>query len=90
MRTIFSSNYNALQVKVDEALQRQELIIDANFTWSRDLTNSPADYSGFIQNIYNLNGGLRPRFGRSQADPRTLTACGSCPGTANSTDSRVT
>ena len=41
--------------------------IDGNFTWSRDLTNSPADYSGFIQNIYNPNGD----YGRA-ADDRNL------------------
>ena len=52
MRTIFSSNYNGLQVKTTKRWSGKSYI-DANFTWSRDLTNSPADYSGYIQNIYN-------------------------------------
>ncbi|GGH08936.1 hypothetical protein GCM10011586_26730 [Silvibacterium dinghuense] len=55
MRTVFSSNYNGLQAKVNKRFSGMTYI-DANFTWSRDLTNSPADYSGFIQNIYNPNG----------------------------------
>ena len=66
MRTIFSSNYNALQVKANKKFSGLSYI-DANFTWSRDLTNSPADYSGFIQNIYNPNGD----YGRA-ADDRKL------------------
>jgi hypothetical protein len=63
MRTIFSSNYNGLQVKATKRWSGLSYI-DANFTWSRDLTNSPADYSGFIQNIYNPNGD----YGRASDD----------------------
>jgi hypothetical protein len=66
MRTIFSSNYNAAQLKVTKKFKGANFI-DGNFTWSRDLTNSPADYSGFIQNIYNPNGD----YGRA-ADDRNL------------------
>ncbi len=66
MRTIFSSNYNGAQLKVTKKFAGITYI-DGNFTWSRDLTNSPADYSGFIQNIYNPNGD----YGRA-ADDRKL------------------
>lgn len=67
MRTIFSSNYNGLQTKVTKRFSGKSYI-DANFTWSRDLTNSPADYSGFIQNIYNVNGD----YGRASDDRKVL------------------
>jgi len=66
MRTIFSSNYNALQTKVTKKFSGKSYI-DANFTWAKDLTNSQADYSGFIQNIYNINAD----YGRA-ADDRKL------------------
>ena len=55
LRTIFSSNYSSLQVKATKRFKGKSFI-DANYTWSRDLTNAPADYSGFIQDIYNPNG----------------------------------
>ena len=55
LRTIFSSNYNSLQVKATKRF-RGKSYIDANYTWSRDLTNAQADYSGFVQDIYNPNG----------------------------------
>jgi hypothetical protein len=67
MRTIFSSNYSGLQVKANKKLSGKSYI-DANFTWSRDLTNSPADYSGFIQNIYNVNGD----YGRAPDDRKLI------------------
>jgi hypothetical protein len=67
MRTIFSSNYNGLQVKATKRFSGQSYI-DGNFTWSRDLTNSPADYSGFIQNIYNVNGD----YGRASDDRKLI------------------
>ena len=63
LRTIFSSNYNSLQVKVTKRFKGKSYI-DANYTWSRDLTNAQADYSGFIQNIYNPNGD----YGRAAVD----------------------
>jgi hypothetical protein len=55
MESIFSSNYNSMQIK---AMKRfyDKTYVDVNYTWSRDLTNAPADYSGYIQNIYNING----------------------------------
>jgi hypothetical protein len=63
MRSVFSSNYNSLQVKVTKHF-KGKTYIDANYTWSRDLTNAQADYSGFIQNIYNPNGD----YGRAAVD----------------------
>jgi hypothetical protein len=67
MRTIFSSNYNGLQIKATKKLSGKSYI-DGNFTWSRDLTNAPADYSGFIQNIYNVNGD----YGRASDDRKLI------------------
>ncbi|MEO6807091.1 MAG: carboxypeptidase regulatory-like domain-containing protein [Edaphobacter sp.] len=63
MRSIFSSNYNSLQVKVTKRFSGHTYI-DANYTWSKDLTNAQADYSGVIQNIYNINGD----YGRAAVD----------------------
>jgi hypothetical protein len=67
MRTIFSSNYNSLQTKVTKRFSGKTYI-DGNFTWSRDLTNSPADYSGFIQNVYNINAD----YGRASDDRKLV------------------
>jgi Carboxypeptidase regulatory-like domain/TonB-dependent Receptor Plug Domain len=63
MRSIFSANYNSLQVKVTKRFSGHTYI-DANYTWSRDLTNAQADYSGVIQNTYNINGD----YGRAAVD----------------------
>ncbi len=63
LRTIFNSNYNSLQAKVTKRF-KGSTYFDANYTWSRDLTNAQADYSGFIQNIYNINGD----YGRAAVD----------------------
>jgi hypothetical protein len=63
LRTVFSSNYNSLQVKVTKRFKGKSYI-DANYTWSRDLTNAQADYSGFAQNIYNINAD----YGRAAVD----------------------
>ena len=63
LRTIFNSNYNSLQAKVTKRFSGATYL-DANFTWSRDLTNNPSDYSGFIMNIYNINGD----YGRASLD----------------------
>ncbi|HEY1649118.1 MAG TPA: carboxypeptidase regulatory-like domain-containing protein [Terracidiphilus sp.] len=67
LRTIFSSNYNSMQVKATKRFSGKTYI-DANYTWSRDLTNAPADYSGFIQNIYNINGD----YGRASDDRNSV------------------
>ncbi len=63
LRTIFSSNYNSLQTKFTKRFSGKTYI-DVNYTWSRDLTNAQADYSGFIQDIYNPNGD----YGRAAID----------------------
>ncbi len=65
VRSIFSSNYNALQVKATKKFNGKSFI-DANYTWSRDLTNSQNDYSTPPQNQYNINAD----YGRA-ADDRT-------------------
>ena len=67
MRTIFSSNYNGLQVKTTKRWAGKSYL-DANFTWSRDLTNSPNTYSSFVQNIYNVNGD----YGRASDDRKLI------------------
>jgi Carboxypeptidase regulatory-like domain/TonB-dependent Receptor Plug Domain/TonB dependent receptor len=64
MEPIFGSNYNSLQFKATKRF-KGKTYVDANYTWSRDLTNAQADY-GFIQNAYNINGD----YGRA-ADDRT-------------------
>jgi hypothetical protein len=63
LKTIFNSNYNSLQAKITKRFKGRTYV-DANYTWSRDLTNAQADYSGFIQNIYNINGD----YGRAAVD----------------------
>ena len=63
MQSIFSSNYNSLQVKATKRFSGHTYF-DVNYTWSRDLTNAQADYSGVIQNTYNINGD----YGRAAVD----------------------
>jgi len=63
MQPIFSSNYNSLQVKATKRFSGRSYI-DANYTWSRDLTNSQNDYSTPAQNTYNINGD----YGRAAVD----------------------
>ena len=55
VESVFNSNYNGLQVKATKKFKGKSMI-DANYTWSRDLTNAQADYSGGPQNSHNLNG----------------------------------
>jgi hypothetical protein len=52
--TIFSANYNGLQVKTTKRFSGDSFI-DANYTWSRALTNSQNDYSTAPQNVYDIN-----------------------------------
>jgi hypothetical protein len=63
VESIFNSNYNGLQVKATKKFAGKSMI-DANYTWSRDLTNAQADYSGGPQNAYNLNAD----YGRAAGD----------------------
>jgi hypothetical protein len=53
VETIFNSNYNSLQVKATKRFSGKSMI-DANYTWSRGLTNAQTDYSSAPQNTYNL------------------------------------
>ena len=53
--TIFTANYNGLQVKTTKRFSGKSFI-DANYTWSRALTNAINDYSTAPQNVYNING----------------------------------
>ena len=53
--TIFTANYNGLQVKTTKRFSGQSYF-DANYTWSRALTNAINDYSTAPQNVYNING----------------------------------
>jgi Carboxypeptidase regulatory-like domain len=55
VETMFTANYNGLQVKTTKRFQGQSFI-DVNYTWSRALTNSINDYSTAPQNVYNVNG----------------------------------
>jgi hypothetical protein len=52
-QNIFNSVYNSLQAKVTKKFSGKSMI-DANYTWSRSLTNAQNDYSTAPQNTYNL------------------------------------
>jgi hypothetical protein len=54
-----------LQVKITKKFAGRSMV-DANYTWSRDLTNNPNDYSTGTENTSNINGD----YGRA-ADDRT-------------------
>ncbi len=53
VQTIFNSNYNSLQVKFTKRFSGKSMI-DANYTFSRGLTNAQNDYATAPQNTYNL------------------------------------
>jgi hypothetical protein len=63
VQPIFNSNYNALQVKATKKFKGKSMI-DANYTWSRNLANAMADYSAGPQNTRNINGD----YGRTSDD----------------------
>jgi hypothetical protein len=67
VRSVFSSNYNSLQVKLTKRFAGQSLF-DVNYTWSRDLTNSQNDYSTPPQNTYNPNAD----YGRAAIDRNNI------------------
>ena len=69
VRSIFSSNYNGLQVKATKKFSGKTFI-DVNYTWSRDLTNSQNDYSTPPQNQYNINAD----YGRATVDRTNVIA----------------
>lgn len=66
-RNSFSSNYNSLQVKVTKRFSGKSMI-DVNYTWSRDLTNSQNDYSTAPQITSNPN----LDYGRAAVDRNNL------------------
>ena len=55
VNSISKSSYNGLQVKLTKKFGGKSMI-DANYTWSRNLTNAQNDYSTDVTNIYNING----------------------------------
>jgi hypothetical protein len=57
--TIFNSNYNSLQVKVTKKFSGKSLL-DANYTFSRGLTNAQDDYSTAPQNSHNIGAEYGP------------------------------
>jgi hypothetical protein len=59
VETIFNSNYNSLQVKMVKRFKGKSYI-DANYTFSRSLTNAQNDYSSGPQNSYNLGAEYGP------------------------------
>ncbi len=58
-QTIFNSNYNSLQAKVTKKFSGESMI-DANYTYSRALTNAQNDFNTAAQNSYNLNAEYGP------------------------------
>lgn len=64
---LFGENYNSLQFKVTKHF-KGKTYIDGNYTWSRNLTNAPADSSGSVQDIYNPNGD----YGRASDDRKQI------------------
>lgn len=63
VRSIFSSNYNGLQVKATKRFSGKTYL-DVNYTWSRAMTNSQNDYSTPPQNTFNINAD----YGRAALD----------------------
>jgi hypothetical protein len=63
VETIFSSNYNGLQVQFEKRFSGKSFIV-ANYTFSRALTNNQSDRSTAPQNSYNIAG----EYGRSALD----------------------
>jgi hypothetical protein len=63
IQNIFTGNYNSLQVSVKKRF-KGESMLDGNYTWSKSLTNGPADRTGPPQNAYNINAD----YGKSPSD----------------------
>ena len=63
----FTSNYNSLQAAVQKRFKDGSLI-DANYTWSKALTNNQTDRSTAVQNVYNIAG----EYGPAQYDIRNM------------------
>ena len=63
VESIFSSNYNGLQVSMQKRFSGNSLL-NVNYTFSRALTNNQSDRSTAPQNTYNIAG----EYGRSALD----------------------
>jgi hypothetical protein len=63
----FTSNYNSLQTSIQKRFHDGSMI-DANYTWSKGLTNNQSDRSTAVQDTYNINA----EYGRSQLDRRNM------------------
>jgi hypothetical protein len=55
----FTSNYNSLQASVQKRFSDGSLI-EANYTWSKAMTNNQSDRSTAVQNVYNIAGEYGP------------------------------
>ena len=64
----FNSNYNALQVSARKQF-RGGSMISANYTWSKNLTDSQSDRSNSPQNFYNRH---EAEYGRASLDRRQI------------------
>jgi hypothetical protein len=69
VQPIYSSNYNSLQVKVTKHFQNKSMV-DFNYTFERNLTNTQNDYSTDVENIYNVAGD----YGRAADDRNQVAA----------------
>jgi hypothetical protein len=55
----FNSNYHSLQATIEKRFGDGSLI-NANYTWSRALTDNQSDRSTAVQNVYNIAGEYGP------------------------------
>lgn len=63
----FTSNYHSLQAAIQKRFSDGSLI-DANYTWSKALTNNQTDRSTAVQDVYNIAG----EYGPAQYDIRNM------------------
>lgn len=63
VQTIFGGNYNSLQISASKQWRHSSLV-QANYTWSRALTDSNADRTGAPQ----ISSNIRAEYGRAAAD----------------------
>lgn len=55
----FSSNYHSLQAAIQKRFADGSLV-EANYTWSRALTDNQTDRNTAVQNVYNIRGEYGP------------------------------
>ncbi|MFP5227363.1 MAG: TonB-dependent receptor domain-containing protein [Acidobacteriota bacterium] len=63
----FNSNYHSLQAAIQKRF-RDGSLVDANYTWSKAMTNNQTDRSTAVQNLYNIAG----EYGPAQYDIRNM------------------